>query len=171
MDAVVYTSSTGSTEQYARLLGAAAGLPVYALSDAEGAVPRGGAVLYLGWLMAGTVKGYREAAARFSVRAVCAVGIGGAAQEDAVRTGNRLGDTPLFILPGAFDLERLHGAARLMMRMMRKSLAKRLEAKPERTEEETAMLHLLEHGGSLVDEQHLAPVLAWLASAGRPERM
>lgn len=34
-NAIVYTSNTGFTEQYARLLGEKTGLPVYPLSEAE----------------------------------------------------------------------------------------------------------------------------------------
>ena len=39
--AVVYTSNTGYTAQYAELLGAALGLPVYSLPDAAGRLPAG----------------------------------------------------------------------------------------------------------------------------------
>ena len=57
-EAVVYTSNTGYTRQYAQLLGERTGLPVYSLEEAQRALPSGSSVLYLGWLMAGTVKGY-----------------------------------------------------------------------------------------------------------------
>ena len=69
---IVYTSNSGYTAQYARLLGAALDLPV---TDAKwGADPHPGrAVIYLGWLMAGKVQGYAKAAKEFDIRAVCAV--------------------------------------------------------------------------------------------------
>lgn len=35
IQAIVYTSNTGSTEQYARLLGQEAGLPVCSLAEAK----------------------------------------------------------------------------------------------------------------------------------------
>ncbi|MDD6610969.1 MAG: hypothetical protein PUE91_01980 [Clostridiales bacterium] len=46
--AIVYTSNTGFTEQYARLLGQKTGLPVYALSEAGKALPPRSSILYLG---------------------------------------------------------------------------------------------------------------------------
>ena len=76
---IVYTSNSGYTAQYARLLGAALDLPV---TDAKwGADPHPGrAVIYLGWLMAGKAQGYAKAAKEFDIRAVCTVGMGPASQ-------------------------------------------------------------------------------------------
>ena len=59
MDAIVYTSNTGFTEKYAKLLGGKLFLPVYSLEEAKGKLAAGAEIIYLGWLMAGTVKGYR----------------------------------------------------------------------------------------------------------------
>lgn len=75
MKAIVYTSNTGSAAQYAALLAKETALPVYALAEAVKKLPRGTEILYVGWLMAGTVKGYKKAAKRFAVQAVCAVGM------------------------------------------------------------------------------------------------
>ena len=47
-NAIVYTSNTGYTEQYAMLLGKATGLPVYALTEAEAKLAPGNHILYLG---------------------------------------------------------------------------------------------------------------------------
>ncbi|MDO5443636.1 MAG: hypothetical protein Q4G10_08195 [Bacteroidia bacterium] len=55
--AVVYTSETGHTKKYAELFGERTGLPVYDLDTAIKEVPKGAEIVYLGWLMAGTVKG------------------------------------------------------------------------------------------------------------------
>ena len=75
MNAIIYTTNTGSTESYAKLLAQKTGLPVYSLAEAKKRVFAGAEVIYLGWIMAGSVKGYAEAAKRYRVRAVCGVGI------------------------------------------------------------------------------------------------
>ena len=77
-NAIVFTSNTGYTEQYARLLGQKTGLPVYALDEARERLAPGNHILYLGWLMAGTVKGYTKAVKQYHVEAVCGVGMGAA---------------------------------------------------------------------------------------------
>ena len=76
-NSIVYTSNTGYTAEYARLLGEKTGLPVYALDEAEQKLAAGNCVIYLGWLMAGKVQGYKKAAKRYKVQAVCGVGMGG----------------------------------------------------------------------------------------------
>ncbi len=75
-NAIIYTTNTGSTECYARLLTQKTGLPAYSLAEAKKRVFVGAEVIYLGWIMAGSVKGYAGAAKRYQIRAVCGVGMG-----------------------------------------------------------------------------------------------
>lgn len=75
ISAIVYTSHTGHTKEYADLLGRKTGLSVYDLKEARLTLPQGSEIIYLGWLMAGSVKGYAAAKKRFSVKAVCGVGM------------------------------------------------------------------------------------------------
>ena len=75
MKAIVYMSNTGSTEHYAKLLGHELNIPVYSMDEAKRNVSVGADVIYLGWVMASSVKGYKEVANRYKVNAVCAVGM------------------------------------------------------------------------------------------------
>lgn len=164
--AIVYTSNTGYTGQYAALLGQQTGLPVYPLSGPGEGPAAGSPVLYLGWLMAGTVQGYAKAAKRYRVQAVCAVGMGatGSQLEDVRKTNKLPPELPLFTLQGGFDLQKLRGVYRLMMVVMAKTAGKALAGKQDRTPDEDAMLELLTHGGSRVCAENLAAVLAWYQS-------
>lgn len=163
MDAIIYTSNTGSTERYAKLLAQETGLPVYPLGEARRSVPDGAAVVYLGWIMAGSVKGYHEAAKRYAVRAVCAVGMArtGTQVEDVRQKNHVPADVPVFTLQGGFDVNKLHGPYRLMMDVMIHTAGKALANKPDRTPEEDEMLDMMLHGGDRVATVHLADVLAW----------
>ena len=76
MKAIIYTSNTGSTAEYAQLLGKELNLPVHSLQQEKNKVPAGSEIIYLGWIMAGGIKGYKEAAKLYKVRAVCGVGMG-----------------------------------------------------------------------------------------------
>lgn len=76
MKAIIYTSNTGSTAEYAQLLGKELNLPVHSLQKAKNKVPAGSEIIYLGWIMAGGIKGYNEAAKLYKVRAICGIGIG-----------------------------------------------------------------------------------------------
>lgn len=162
-NAIVYTSNTGYTAQYAGLLGKRTGLPVYSLTEAGAKLPAGNCVIYLGWLMAGKVQGHAKAAKHYRIAAVCGVGMGATGSQLAdVRKANSLGDElPLFTLQGGFDMSRLKGIYKLMMQAMAKTVGKSLAAKQDRTAEEDQMLHLLTQGGSCVSEENLQPVLDW----------
>ena len=74
MNAIIYTTNTGSTEQYAKLLAQKTGLPAYSFAEAKKQILAGAEVVYLGWIMAGSVKGYAAAAKCYRVCAVCGVG-------------------------------------------------------------------------------------------------
>ena len=161
--AIVYTSNTGYTRQYAELLGEKTGLPVYSLEDAGKTLPEQSSIVYLGWLMAGNVQGYAKAAKAFSVEAVCGVGMGATgSQMQDLQKANAIPDgLPVFTLQGGFDLKRLRGIYKLMMTVMAKTAGKGLARKENRTPDEDAMLDLLLNGGSRVSAENLAAVLAW----------
>ena len=162
MDAIIFTSNTGYTAQYAHLLAHATGLPVYPLSDAHANVDQGAEIIYLGWLMAGSVKGYKKAAQRYHIRAVCPVGMGqGTSQEAEIRKRYTISETPVFVLQGGFDIKKLHGIYKFMMNTMIAVMGKTLAKKPDKTQEEADMLDMLHHGGNRVSTEKLAPVLQW----------
>ena len=163
MNAIIYTTNTGSAERYARLLAQKTGHPAYSLAEAKKQVFAGAEVIYLGWIMAGSVKGYAEAAKRYRVRAVCAVGMGQTgAQTDSVRKKTAVpAHIPLFTLQGNFDVKKLHGIYRPMMELMVKTAGKGLAEKADRTPEEDDMLDMMLHGGERVKEENLSAVLDW----------
>lgn len=161
--AIVYTSNTGFTAQYASLLGGETGLPVYSLEDASKSLPQSSPIVYLGWLTAGKVQGYDKAVTKFNLQALCAVGMAkcGSQMEDVRKSNNLPQGLPLFTLQGGFDLKKLRGIYRLMMLVMSKTVVKKLAAKPDRTPDEEDMLDLFQNGGNRVSLENLRPVLAW----------
>lgn len=159
--AIVYTSNTGFTARYAALLSEKLGLPAYPLADALQRLPAGTPVIFMGWLMAGTIKDHKRAARNLALAAVIGVGLGNAgAQDGAVRKACRIpADTPVFTLQGGMDHARLQGPYRFAIKLLTKAMA----AKKARTPDEDRMLALLIRGGDYVSAEQLAPVLAWAA--------
>ena len=163
MEAIIYTTNTGSTEQYAKMLAEQTGLSVFSMEEAKSEVEEGSEIIYLGWIMAAQVKGYKTAAKKYKIRAVCAVGM--------ERTGTRTEQIrektsvpvaiPLFTLQGKFDVKKLRGFYRLMMSMMVKMVTKQLVAKTDRTQQENEMLEIMLQGGENVRKENLAEVLDW----------
>ena len=163
MNAILYTTNTGSTERYAKLLAHETALPAYSLTEAKTAVPANAEVLYLGWIMAGSVKGYAAAAGRYQVRAVCGVGMGQTGtQTDSVRKKTAVpAHIPVFTLQGNFDVKKLHGVYRLMMAIMVKTAGRSLAAREHRTPEEDDLLESMLCGGERVRPENLSAVLDW----------
>lgn len=164
--AIVYTSNTGYTGEYAKLLGEETGLPVFSLDSAEKSLEHGSEIIYLGWLMAGTVKGYQKAARLFRAVAVCGVGMGATgSQITDIRKANRLSESlPVFTMQGGFSLGRLKGIYWLMMKLMSMTVGKSLSDKTDRTPDEDDMLELMKNGGSRVGRDNLKALLEWYSS-------
>lgn len=120
MKAIVYTSKCGHTAEYAGILGKLTGLPVYSLKDAEKQLENGTSVIYLGWLMASMVQGFKKAAKKFKISAVCAVGLcDTGALLSEVQKANALPEGfPLFTMQGGMDKTKLHGPYKLMINII-----------------------------------------------------
>lgn len=166
MKAIIYTSNTGSTARYAKMLANELNLPVYSAEDAKREVPAGAGIIYLGWIMAGGIKGYSQAAKRYRVCAVCGVGMGqSGTQIEEIRLKNKISkDISAFTLQGNFDLKKLHGVYRFMMNIMVKTAGKALANKADRTPEEDDMLNMLAGDGNRVQIENLKPVIDWYHS-------
>ena len=75
MKAIVYTSDTGHTERYAKMLGDKTELSVYKLDEALKQLPYGSEIIYLGWLFANNIKGIKKASKNYKISAAVAVGL------------------------------------------------------------------------------------------------
>ena len=168
IEAIVYTSNTGNTGQYAQMLAARTGLPVYSAKDAETALPQGASVIYMGWIRASVIVGYREAAARYAIVCVLAVGMGETGgQLVELRRKNGLAESlPLFTMQGGLFPSKLRGINAFMINFSRRKAIKVLKAERKRTEAQNAMLIMLSKGASFVQEKHLQKPLFWLQSQG-----
>ena len=158
-NAIVYTSNTGYTKAYAKILGEKTGLLVYDINEAKKTLKKCENIIYLGWLMASKIKDYGKVRNHYAICAAIGVGLGDTgAQDAAVRKANRISqDIPVFTVQGGMDYEKLKGIHRFMIDMLRKMLSN----KKDRTEEESAMLTLINQGGNYVSETHLSAVLDW----------
>ncbi len=164
MKAIVFESKTGNTKKYAELLGQKTGLPVYEHKDASNHLNANDEIIYMGWLFASGVKGYEKAAKKYDVKAVCGVGMRRACDEavtDIIKRNN-ITDPKAFYLQGGYDLNKLSGIYKLMMKMMSKVILKEIEKKETKTDEDLESIDMINNGRCLVKEENLAPILEWL---------
>lgn len=163
MDAIIYTSNTGTTKEYAHLLGQNTGLPVFSLEEAKGKVAKDSEIIYLGWVMASKIQGYNKATKKYKVKAVCGVCMGATGtQIPEIREKNQITEkVPLFTMQGGFDINKLHGIYKMMMTVMAKTAGKGLSEKTNRTPDEDVMLEMILHGANYVSENNMKDVLEW----------
>ena len=164
MQAIIFTSNTGHTQEYAQMLGKELGLPCYDLKQAKSKLSSGVDVVYLGWIMAGNVQGLKRALRRYDVKAVCAVGMSGNDKqlEEIYEKYMFLEETPLFYLQGGLEYQKLKGVYKFMIGTIKKVMGKKLETKENKTQEEQDMLDLIVNGKSTVSKEKLSDVLAYL---------
>ena len=165
MKAIVYTSSTGHTTEYAKILGEKTGLPVYALNEALKQLSNGIEIIYLGWLFANGIKGYKKAAKKYNVSAICAVGLcdTGTALDDVRKINALSEEIPLFTMKGGMDKSKLRGINKLMINMLTKGLSSR----KERSENDERMLYLLTHDQNYVSEENITAFMEWYENTRR----
>lgn len=169
MRAIVYTSNTGSTEKYEKMLSHQIVVPAYSMKEAEKKVKPGAKIIYFGWIMAGKIKGYTEATRKYNIQAVCGVGMGQTGtQLTEVRTKNKIPQgIPLFTLQGTFDIKKLHGVYKMMMNVMVKTAGKALADKSDRTSEDDDMLDMMLNGSNRVKAENLSDIIKWYDSKSK----
>lgn len=160
IDAIVYTSKAGHTKRYAELLGEKTGRPVLSLEEALKELPAGSNIVYLGWIHASHVQGFKKAEKKFILQCVLAVGLcDTGTMLDEVRKATGIVDTiPLFTLQGGMDRTGLKGMDKMMISMLAKGLA----SKEDRSQQDERMLELLSGDTDFVSEENLKGVLEYI---------
>ena len=163
MEAIIYTSNTGFTRKYAVMLGDKTGLPVYELDEAD-KLEKGSEVIYMGWLKAGSVVGYKKVKNRYNVKCLCCIGMAMPVKEVKDKMVNKYGNDnrAVFYLQGGYDYKKLSGINKSMMKVMTKVVVPKLLAKTERSEAEEDMLKALTMGLDAVKEENLNEIINWL---------
>ena len=144
---IIYSSTTGSCKYYAEELSRKIAVPAYPAKSCP--LAKGFEVVYVGWLMAGTMPGLAGALKKYNVRVVVPVGMGDPAvlTPEMVRGKNGLGaDVHVFPQQGRFNIDKLPLPMRLIMGVKCKDIAKRLSAKGNLNDAEKACLKMAETG-------------------------
>lgn len=164
MKAVLYQSNSGHTRRYAELMGQKTGLPVYELKAAKKFLTRGDDIVFLGWLCAGALMGYKKAAKTYRVLAVGAVGMGDPSADQMTELTRKYQIDPAqaFYLQGGLDMNKLHGVYKFMMQTMFKTVGSTLEKKTDKTDSDIAMLDMIKNSRDFVSEGNLIPIIEWI---------
>ena len=161
--AIVYTSATGFTKEYAEMISKETGLPAYEFETAVKTLPEGEEVIYLGWMKAEAVNCFNKVKKQFNMKALVAVGMGSnQGQEKDIRKRHKLAaEFPVFYVQGGFRYEKLSGMNKFLMFCMKNTVGRILAKKKDRTPETDDMLELLMKGGTRVSRENIESFLEW----------
>ena len=162
MDAIIYTTNTGSAERYASCWRRKLNFRYTLLQKRRSrSFPKQRSFIWVGsWLVRS-----RAMLRLQTLSGMCCLRSWHGTDRDANRKCAEKSaipaDIPLFTLQGDFNVKKLHGIYRPMMEIMVKTMSKSLAEKADRTSEEDDMLDMMLHGGERVKEENLSAVLDW----------
>lgn len=166
VDAIVYNSNAGHGKEYAKIISEATGVKAYDLEEAKNSLGNDTKVLFIGWIMGSSIKGYKKAVKAFNVLGVCAVGMApmGATDGEIKNKNNLPKNTQFFYLQGGFEWDKVSGADKTIMKMIKKKFNKDFGGKENISEGEKDMLELVNKGGSRVSPENATSVIEWINS-------
>ena len=158
---IIYSTNAGSTERYAKMLSEKLSCPAVRNSE-SGNVDKNEDVIFMSWIMSGTLQDYPKAKEMFSnIKAVCAVGMFSTEDKIAeIKEKNQI-EEELFFLPGAFDMKRLTGMYKMLMGMAMKMIKAKLKESDDPKAKELA--EKFEEGIDFVSEENLSKVIEYLS--------
>ena len=164
INAIVYSSCTGSCKKYAQMMSEATGLPVYSLKEFQRMKDRR-PIVYVGWLFGGFIMGLAKAKRLGHVKAVCQVGMGPdtPALEGIARKKNflPLKKVPVFYFQGSFNIDKLPLPLKLIMQKKTVEIAQGLESKGSLNAQEQATLKMARTGSGGPAAWDIGAFTAW----------
>ena len=171
---VIYSSQTGFTEKYAKLLADKLGAELLTIKEAK--KKKGPffeeyeAIVYGGWVRAGSVvdakwfvnkaEGWKDKKlAVFRVGASPEEGPGVAEQVNTLLTEEQRKYIEPFYCQGGLDYDKMNLPSKMMMRALISVLSK----KADKTEEDEQMIAMISDSFDMLDEKNIEPIVKYIA--------
>lgn len=162
---VVYQSSTGFTEKYARWIAEELGCEAREIKKMNtGELQTYDVIIYGGFIMANNVAGYDKVKALNLGRVVVfGVGMSVACEEIAKKIAeqNSIVRDSFFYFEGGYNPQKVGFLKRMMMNMIKKSI----EKKEEKTAEDMHMLKAFE-GADNTKREYIKPLVQYVSKIG-----
>lgn len=168
MKAIIYQSATGHTERYAKLLAEAANIPAYDLFEARKHLNKGEEVFFMGWIRGRDLMGYGFLLKRYTVKAIGVVGASQSGEKALATVQNhyRTKAIPLFYLQGGINNQKIRGADRKVLEMLKHDLGKKITHKQKKhlppLKQDEELLKALLNDGDYVCKDNLEQIVCWM---------
>lgn len=159
---VIYQSSTGFTKQYAQWIASDLECDAIDIKKLSGNdLKQYDYIIYGGWIMGNMIMGLKKIMNMNPKQLVVfAVGSTQDSEEirNAIREQNQLGETPFFYVEGGFRFDKLNFMTRTILKMLKKSIAK----KTDKTEQDIYMEKILGTSFDHSDVRYIASLVAYV---------
>lgn len=164
IDAIVYTSKNGHTKEYAEILSKKIDAPILCLEEACKKLNKNSRIIYMGWIRANKVVGYKKAWKKFCVCLVIGCGLSdtGTMIGEVRNRTNINSSVHLFTVQGGIELSSLKGFDKSLIKMLISGLSK----SKNRTPEDDKKLYLLTNEVNNVKEENLQAVMEYIKAGG-----
>lgn len=154
--AIIYQSKTGHTKEYAEGLSKELKIPSYSVSEALEKVKKQEEVIYLSWVRATSLVGYKKMNRKYQIRCVCAVGAYPKSTEyiEQLKEYNHIGQE-LFYLRGGINYEKLNKFYQKLLKIVGRAIAME-------NPRDKAMIQLFMVGGNFVNKKQLKPMIEYV---------
>ncbi|MGI5898214.1 MAG: flavodoxin domain-containing protein [Candidatus Dojkabacteria bacterium] len=152
--AIVYTTNTGHTLEYAKILSKRLNVPYYSVNEAKTKLNEDDEIIYLGWVCASRISGLSNVRGKYNINCVGVVGLYPYDENniDMMKKANGLNE-PLFYLRGGLDYTKLKGIKRLVLQMVGKVMRKGDK------QENKEMTEIFKNGANFISEKNLDPII------------
>ena len=160
--AIVYSSCTGSCKKYSEMISKELSIPAVSIKELPKDVR--GKLVYVGWLCAGRIKGYKRISEKFNIGAVVQVGMAPVELETEAQSRkiNAVpADTPIFCMQGGLHMKKLPVYYRVLMNAVNKSTVKKLCDRTDLTPQEKATYNMALTGEGEPYEWDVSDVVEW----------
>ncbi len=154
--AIIYQSKTGHTKEYAENLSKELKLPCYSIKDAKQKVNKQEEIIYLSWIRATSLVGYRKINKKYKICCIGAIGAYPKSDEytKQLKEYNHI-TQELFYLRGGINYEKLNKLYQKVLKLVGKAIT--LENPRDKE-----MSHLFEKGGNFVNSKQLKPMIEYI---------
>ena len=153
---IVYQSKTGHTKEYAESLSKELKIPCYSVQDAKEKINKKDEIIYLSWIRATTIIGYKKINKKYKIVTIGAVGAYPKSNEytKQLKEYNHI-TQELFYLRGGINYEKLNKFYQKLLKLVGKSIV--LENPRDKE-----MSRLFEKGGNFVNSKQLKPLVEYI---------
>ena len=151
--AIIYQSKTGHTKEYAENLSKELNIPCYCVCEAKEKINKKDEIIYLSWVRATTLVGYKKMNKKYQICCVGAVGAYPKSTEyiEQLKTYNHIRQE-LFYLRGGINYEKLNKFYQKLLKIVGRAIAME-------NPRDKAMIQLFMVGGNFVNKKQLKPMI------------